>query len=298
MISIVITTYDSDRLGDVSDLLESLRLQSCQDFEIIYVTERDERLSSRVSNLLKSKGINGFVIHNDGPWGLSESRNIGVMHSNGGIIAFLDDDVLVKKDWVQSVVDAFKFGPDVIGVTGPAYPLWIGCPLDWFPPELDWLIGCTRWYHSKSVRKVRNGWGMNMAFTRDAFDKAGLFSVETGYHRGPIAEDVEFSMRVRRETGKAIYYIPDMAVFNKVYPYRTNPRFILARSSWIGYTRRAIRRLENTSERADFSMPLTVIMALVGLSPSSRGPGTLRRTKLTLLVLFSLGLGFVFGPLG
>ena len=93
------------------------------------------------------------------------------------------------------------------------------------------------------LEEVRNAWGMNMAFRREAFAAAGLFDEATGYHMGPFAEDNEFSLRVRSETGRCILYVPGAKVSHKVHRYRLTAHFIRERAYWIGRSRRNLLRL-------------------------------------------------------
>jgi len=74
------------------------------------------------------------VILNDGKYGLSTARNVGIKHANGDIIVFVDDDVLLCPDWAEKMVEAYKDNA-IIGVTGPAFPLWEDASMAWFPKE-------------------------------------------------------------------------------------------------------------------------------------------------------------------
>jgi len=298
-LSIVVTSYDLQRKKDIIDLLDSIQAQVCNDFEVVYITERSRSLYDFVKNAIEERGIRGKVIHNEGSWGLSECRNIGVKHSEGEVVAFVDDDVILDSNWSCAILSAFKKLDGIIGATGPAYPYWVDGRADWLPTELDWLIGCTRWFKSDVPVQVRNCWGMNMCFKAEAFRKVGLLSTSTGYHRGVFAEDVEFSLRVRKLTDKKLYYLPDMKVLNKVYAYRLSSRFIVARSSWIGYSRRNLSRF---ATRGEFSTENHVLISLF-ISPfrtkrSCRGfQANLKFIRAFVLTTFSLTLGFLIGPL-
>jgi GT2 family glycosyltransferase len=303
-LSVVVTSYDLQRKKDIIDLLDSIQAQVCNDFEVVYITERSRLLYDFVKKAIEERKIRGKVIHNDGSWGLSECRNIGVKHSEGDVVAFVDDDVILDPNWSCAILNAFKTLDDIIGATGPAYPYWVDGRADWLPTELDWLIGCTRWFKSDAPVQVRNCWGMNMCFRREAFESAGLFSFSAGFVSGKavngrIGEDVEFSLRVKRLSRKKLYYLPDMKVLNKVYAYRLSSRFIVARSSWIGYSRRNFSRF---ATRGEFSTENHVLISLF-ISPfrterSRHGFQVhLKFIRTFILTTFSLTLGFLIGPL-
>ena len=63
--------------------------------------------------------------------GSSYARNRGVKIARGEIIAFIDDDVILDKDWLQSVWQAFRkvkanaFGGKVIPMLPPTIPKWV-----------------------------------------------------------------------------------------------------------------------------------------------------------------------------
>ncbi len=303
MLSIVVTSYDPQRKQDISDLLDSIQNQVCKDLEVVYVTERSTWLHDYVKEAIRSRGINGKVIHNTGEWGLSECRNIGIENSEGEIIAFVDDDVILDPKWSCSVIKAFESFNDMIGATGPAYPFWVGEKADWLPFELDWLIGCTRWFRSDVPVEVRNCWGMNMAFRREALECAGKFSSKTGFVTGKavdgrIGEDVEFSLRVKRLSGKKLLYLPSMKVLNKVYSYRLSNRFIIARSSWIGYSRRNIAKIGGSKQLAAENLLLiSLLKTLFQVNRYGCRGNFFRWNSTILLSVFSLGLGYMFGAL-
>jgi GT2 family glycosyltransferase len=298
-LSIVVTSYDLQRKKDIMDLLDSIQAQVCNDFEVVYITERSRLLYDFAKEAIKKRGIRGKVIHNEGSWGLSECRNIGVKHSEGEVVAFVDDDVILDPNWSCAILNAFKTLDGIIGATGPAHPYWVGGRADWLPTELDWLIGCTRWFESDAPVQVRNCWGMNMCFKAEAFRKVGLLSTSTGYHRGVFAEDVEFSLRVKRMTGKKLYYLPEMKVLSKVYAYRLSSRFIISRSSWIGYSRRNIVKIAGNRQLAkENSLLVSLLRSLVLQNRNQpKLTGELKRTKVSILALFSIALGYFLGPL-
>jgi cellulose synthase/poly-beta-1,6-N-acetylglucosamine synthase-like glycosyltransferase len=171
------------------------------------------------------------------------------MNANGDIIGFVDDDVVLFPDWAEEMVKTYKHD-SVIGVTGPALPLWEGKSADWFPAELDWIIGCSSWCNWYKTREVRNVWGMNMSFKREAFDLSGLFLThlgakgghETGKHE-LVGEETEFSIRVKRKTGKNILYNPNVRVWHRVYHFRVTPVVIARRAYWEGYTKAMFSRI-------------------------------------------------------
>ena len=120
--------------------------------------------------------------------------------------------------------------------------------MNWFPREFYWIFSCTH-LDIEEMTEVRNGYGTNLSFRREAFDNEQLFRTTLGVKgRGkagwqePGAEETEFSLRVRRITGKRIIYHPQVKVKHKVYQYRLNRQFVVKRAYWEGYAKALLRR--------------------------------------------------------
>lgn len=88
--SIVISTFN--RLQILQRLLETLKAQSFQDFEII-------------------------ISDKEGP--LVNARDWGWRQAKGEIVVWCDDDIIPSKDWLKNIVTIFDTREDIVGVTGP-----------------------------------------------------------------------------------------------------------------------------------------------------------------------------------
>lgn len=89
-VSIVICTYG--RPESLNETLASLAKQTFRDFEVLLITEKGN---------------------------LSGLRQKGLENATGDIVAFIDDDVYCERTWLESVAQAFKENPKILGVTGP-----------------------------------------------------------------------------------------------------------------------------------------------------------------------------------
>ena len=119
------------------------------------------------------------------------------------------------------------------------------------------MIGCTSWSEFDDVREVRNAWGANMAFTREAFERVGLFNEDAfgssiaheNGKQGLIGDDTEFSLRLTRETGKRIIYNPKVKIRHKVYSYRLTPRFIRRYAYQHAYSKAVMKNVFSNSHK-------------------------------------------------
>jgi len=302
LLSIVITSYTTDRLKDIFELLDSIKAQAYPRIETNFVVERSVELLDKVKAYAMSNNIPNFkALFNDGESGLSAARNVGIKQAQGDIIAFVDDDVVLFPDWAEQMVKAYN-NDSIIGVTGPAFPSWEDPSMSWFPEEFYWIISCTAWTGWKEVREVRNAWGHSMSFRKDAFEQAELFLNNYGYHKGPTAEDNEFSFRIKTITGKKLYYYPDIKVWHKVHKYRLSTEFIKERSYWIGYSRRMLKKACTKIEKDQniFQQECDLLKRILKkLLPSiiktffTHPVTAWRQLKITVIVLTFVALGYL-----
>jgi len=248
-ISIITTSYTLDRLKDITELLDSIEAQTYSNTETLIVAERSPELADNIKKYIAEKGYSRMqVLYNEGEWGASSARNLAIEQAKGDIITFVDDDAILFPDWVEEMAETYAQDNSVVGVTGPILPLWEQDSMSWFPRELYWIFSCTYWDMTEKT-EVRNGYGTNLSFRREAFNSRERFRTTLGVkgrgQRGwqePGAEEVEFSLRVRRKTGKHIIYNPRVRVKHKVYSYRMSTKFIAKRAYWEGYAKAMLNR--------------------------------------------------------
>jgi glycosyltransferase involved in cell wall biosynthesis len=247
LLSLVITSYTVERLNDIYELLESVKNQTYNRIEVIFVAERSTELFKKVETFAKEKELQAFIsVFNDGSPGQSPARNLGLMYAKGEIIAFVDDDVLLFPDWANKMVKTYE-DSSIIGVTGPAYPIWENETLAWLPIELYWLASCTDFTGITKPVAVRTAGGMNMSFRREAFNHCH-FSQEYGHVAqeqkkvGPVVDDAEFSINLRLKSKKTILFNPLVRVKHRVYPYRLSHKFIRGQAFWQGYSKALLRK--------------------------------------------------------
>ncbi len=86
--SVIIPTYN--RIDFLEKAIESVHKQTYQGFEIIVVNDNPHEKSK--IDLLITKFDKTKVIHHSSSKGGNAARNTGILHSQGELIAFLDDD--------------------------------------------------------------------------------------------------------------------------------------------------------------------------------------------------------------
>jgi glycosyltransferase involved in cell wall biosynthesis len=224
LLSIAISCYTNERLNDVLELLDSVKAQNYPRIETIVVVERSTELLDRIKQYANEKlQLPVKTVFNYGEQGLSAARNLGIKEANGDIIAFVDDDALLLPDWADEMVKSYE-DASVIGVTGPISPLWKDELVDWFPSEFDWILGATGFSGLEEIKDVRNVFGANMSFRKEAFSSSGVFLTYLGAKGGGasgkhelVGDETELSMRVKKKTGKRLVFNPGAGIMHKVY---------------------------------------------------------------------------------
>lgn len=305
-ISIIIPSYTMDRFQDITELLDSIHEQTYNDIEVIVVTERSQELKKSIKSYIQRKRYSSVkVLFNEGERGVSPARNLGIGQATGEIIAFIDDDAILFPDWAEKTVIAYGVDSSIVGLTGPILPLWENESMNWFPREFYWIFSCTYWDWTAPT-EVRNGYGTNMSFRRDVFDICGLFKTNLGIKgygkggwQGIGGEEVDFSLRVKNQTGKRIVYHPGIRVKHKVFSYRLSSKFIRRRAYWEGQAKAMFNSVYHSDNKQILSTEHELLRRILfKLVPSSfklmlRQPAVaLRQLWVTKLVLASVATGY------
>src|SRR4051794_30202338 len=137
-VSVVICAYTMERWADLVGAVRSVQEQSAPALEIIVVVDHEPALLSRVRRELD--GV--IAIPNAEQRGLSGARNSALRMAAGSIVAFLDDDARADADWLAELLRAYA-DSDAVGVGGTIEADWLRGRPGWFPPEFDWVVGCS-----------------------------------------------------------------------------------------------------------------------------------------------------------
>lgn len=306
LLSIVVAVYTKERINDICNLIKSIKSQTYNNIEIVFIVGNDQQLVAIINDylLLDSNIKTKYkLIFNDGDYKLNIQRNMGIDNANGDIIAFVDDDAVLTDKWAEAVVDSFN-DSNVIGATGPAIPLWEDKNMEWLPREFWWLTACTGWFDTSQKHLVRNAWGMNMAFRKEAFEKAGKFNTLIGMKekKGLVIGEVELSLRIRDVTRKNIIFHPKMAIYHNVKKYRTSFKFIKQRAYSVGMGRVYIKKIFSNSEVGkDILGPekylikriINRLLPEIALNIVRKPKWGLNQLKCTFIVLLYTNLGFL-----
>lgn len=102
-VSVIVPVYQVEQW--LPGCLDSLLLQSFQDFELILVDDGTKDGSVAIMEAYQKKDSRIRIIHKENG-GLSSARNAGLDVARGEYVAFLDSDDTARPDWLREVMAA------------------------------------------------------------------------------------------------------------------------------------------------------------------------------------------------
>jgi GT2 family glycosyltransferase len=207
-VSVVIATRDRAHL--LPEVLDSIASGDAVPAEIVIV---DQSTGPAAASPLPDRHSSAVRwIHTTGA-GVSRGRNHGARLARHGILVFTDDDVLVRRDWLSTLVGAITDSADNEVVTGRVLPGVAEVPGSFVSASACRTAPAR--YRGRIGRDVLAGG--NMAIRADYFNRLGRFDTDLGAgSRFPAAEDNDLGLRVL-ETGGTVRFVPDAVVVHRAW---------------------------------------------------------------------------------
>jgi glucosyl-dolichyl phosphate glucuronosyltransferase len=290
-ISVIICAYTEERWNDLLQVVDSVQRQTYAPREIVLVIDHNAQLFARA--LAEIRGVT--ITENVQPRGLRGARNSGLAKTSAEVVAFLDDDAVAEPDWLEKLAAGYDH-PNVLGVGGEPRPNWLAGRPAWFPAEFNWVVGCAYEGMPTSRSVVRNLFGCNMSFRREAFERLG------GFRLGYSCDETEFCIRARQMMpDHVVVYEPAAVVHHKVPHARGTWRYLLKRCYFEGGSKAVLAWLVGgqdglASERAHVAktIPLGVGRSIVE-AIVRRDPAALGRAAAIVVGLAATAAGYVTG---
>lgn len=233
------------------ECVESIVNQTYHDVEVICIVDGNEDYFQ----MIKREMPDLKLYLNERNLGLLLSRNRGVELAEGDIVAFIDDDAVADKRWVEELVKMYE-EYDAIAAGGKIEPLWLAEKPKWLPEEFYWMIGATHLGFPEKITEVRNTFGSNLSFRRDVFLELGGFNPEMGGIKGRRmlqGGETELCERMRKRFGRGVIYNPNAVVYHKIFERRVKFSYLVKRAFWQGYSKAVMRRVaKNISDEKKF----------------------------------------------
>jgi glycosyltransferase involved in cell wall biosynthesis len=226
LVSIIIPTYN--RVKELEETLDSIISQTTLPKEILIVDDSD---NDEIVNLVeyrktefKEKDLLLKYLRNKKEKSLTIARNIGIENATGDVILFLDDDVVLDKEYINEILKVYEAYPNALGVQG--YITNIVLSKFWnrinkilfrgylekdkcrvlpstnstYPYLLDKVISC-QWLS-----------GSNQSYMREVFQS---FRYNENLKRYSYSEDADLSCQVHKHYPNSLYITPYAKLIHK-----------------------------------------------------------------------------------
>ncbi|MDO8537289.1 MAG: glycosyltransferase family A protein [archaeon] len=174
-ICVIVPAFNAEKT--IQKTLESLKNQSVKDFECIVVNDGSSDKTESIA-----KKFSFVKIINQKNFGISYARNIGAKNAQSELIAFLDADVVVEKQWIEKMLKAFEKDKNVFCVCGN------------YSGELNGSFSSDFFAFTIASSQFQ---GYNIAFRKKEFLETGGFDESFKY-----SEEPEFFFRTFEQNKK------------------------------------------------------------------------------------------------
>jgi len=239
-ISAIIPT--KNRASDLSNALKSIFDQSVLPDELIIVDQSDTVESKRSAfEILESYDYKSCVyIYSRDIKGLVEAKHVGTKHAKGEIILFLEDDIILDRQYIEVMKNCFQTHPDLVGccgvITNPPSSSFIKRYIfDVFhtglfhdPRNQIYGENQNNEYNLTPSNKLSGGCS---AWKAQVFENIH-FDTFNGFH---MLEDIEFSMRVAKIYRRELYINMDAKLQHNCSPINRDNEYDRQRKKLIEY---------------------------------------------------------------
>jgi len=216
-VSIIILNWNNYK--DTKECFESLGKVTYPNYEVVFV---DNRSTDGSDEQLKKEFSQHKFIQTGANLGFSGGCNAGIKYAlkNGDdYIMLLNNDTIVKKDFLEPLVEAFESNVGLGIVGGKAYYYDETNRIHMAGAKMDWLRATYKRYGDNQIdrgqfdkpKEVGFASAYFMLVKKEVFTNAGLLSED--YFGG--VEECEFVVRAKRK-GYKIYYVPDSVIWHKI----------------------------------------------------------------------------------
>lgn len=200
-ISVIIPTYKRDKY--LAKCLDSILHQTVFPGEIVVVDNYPNPETRKITGR-HSKTCHLLRYLAEKKKGATYARNLAIRSAKGKVLAFLDDDCVAAKNWIENITDFFRNNPKSQVVTG----LNRNAISDSFVSEVEYFMS---YNFFNSYRYFQRGkeysWTIdtkNFAVKKDFVLKNNLF-FDNVYADYPAYEDVDFGFRIAQIKVKINY---------------------------------------------------------------------------------------------
>ena len=231
VLSITICTYN--RIEYLKKCLKSI-LDQTQGKKSIEINIIDNNSTDNTKDYIseiqkKHPEVNYYVEHKQG---ISFARNLSFEVCKGDYLAFVDDDAIINKNWLKSLLNKLQNQNQNIVYGGPIYPHFESNPENWIDKnyfvrkfkETDGFLG---------LIKSKEGFsGGNMCISKSLFLKSEKFNTEIGMTGGNLGlgEEPDFFYKlIMKNKDVKLYNISEMSITHSEASYKLEKKYLRER---------------------------------------------------------------------
>lgn len=250
-VSAIICTYN--RAKYLGPAIDSLLDQTVplSDYELIIVDNASTDDTARIA-----KGYGSKVKYIFEPnQGLSYARNAGFKNSRAEIVAYMDDDAIACRDWIENIIKAFSIGPEIGAAGGKIEPIWEGKKPRWATKELYPHFSCQdKGPNPFYLKEYDYFFGGNAAYRKEILYNCGGFPVKLGrIGKMQLAHEEWPVFNYINEHKLKKYYLPGIKIDHTVMRHRLNLRWMMNRFYWLGASAVYHDRIYGKMKRTDMA---------------------------------------------
>ncbi len=269
LVSIVIPNYNyADVVGRC---LAAATAQTYPNVEVLLVDDCSTDDSAAVASRYPCR-----VLRTPANGGEAGARNLGVAHSRGDVLFFLDSDLVPRPDAVEKAVDLLDADPSV----GCVYGIYEKTPLTKAGLVKDYRTLQAHYWRVSSLGEADAGFFSIAALRREVWDRVGPFKPIR------VGEEMDYGARVARVTRAVLTdEVRGLHDDEEALPRLLRKLFLRARVRIpFGFEQGGFAHADETGSR--------ILAALLGTGAVAAAPLGLRRPRLLGLALGQLA-GFV-----
>jgi len=297
-VTVIITAYDPDFYEHVIEAVESILTGAYECRDVIVVVDGTDELYANLRHTWERDDVT--VLLNEENVGAAASRNRAAEHARGSILAFMDDDAVADEYWLEELVRCYT-EHSALAAGGKMEPIWLAGEPDFLPEEFYWIIGVTYRGFPDEMKEVRNTFASNLSIRKSIFEELGGFNTDIGPQGESLLQSAETDLctRLAAQTNHGVLYNPDARVGHKIFPFRTDPLFLLRRAFWQGVSKRGMKLFSDAALESETEFLRLLVLTSIPERLWALVAGPRKRGFLQLLFLLagtlSVGFGYLWG---
>ena len=221
-LSVIICTYN--RAQSLAKTLDSLLRQEDNgsfNYEVLIIDNNSQDETRKVAESFvpqfQGKGKLRYIF--EPKQGKPYALNRGIEESQGDILVFTDDDVIIGPQWIDSILKCFKQF-DCDGAGGRVLPLYPKGTPRWIKDNPHKMAGgvviCDLGLETKKFdENMGKLIGANFAFKKSTLRECGNFRTDLYFGKIAVGEDTELIQRLLQKN-KILYYCGEATVWHPV----------------------------------------------------------------------------------